>query len=71
MQSIPFSTPRNSARGSHQKSIQFPSRSLKLSSIACALTGGILLASNTPMSGYGFVSLTLSSGQLLLTSLQA
>jgi hypothetical protein len=43
---------------------------LKLSSSSCALTGGILLASNTPSSGYGFIFLALSSGQLLLASLQ-
>jgi hypothetical protein len=46
------------------------SRAFKLSSSSCALTGGILLASNTPMSGYGFIFLALSSGQLLLASLQ-
>ncbi len=49
---------------------KFSSKSLKLSSSSCALTGGILLASNTAMSGYGFVFLALSSGQLLLASLQ-
>ncbi len=49
---------------------KFPSKFLKLSSSSFALTGGILLASNTSMSGYGFVFLALSSGQLLLASLQ-
>jgi hypothetical protein len=43
---------------------------LKLSSSACALTGGILLASHTASSGYGFIFLAMSSGQLLLASLQ-
>jgi hypothetical protein len=43
---------------------------LKFSSIFCALLGGILLASNIPTSGYGFIFLALSSGQLLLASLQ-
>lgn len=42
----------------------------KYSSIFCALLGGILLASNIPTSGYGFIFLALSSGQLLLASLQ-
>jgi hypothetical protein len=46
------------------------SKNLKLSSSFCALTGGILLASNTSMSGYGFVFLAMSSSQLLLASLQ-
>lgn len=49
---------------------KFPSKFLKLSSSSCALTGGILLTSNTSMSGYGFVFLAMSSGQLLLASLQ-
>lgn len=58
-------------------SLQFPStcvknfsKYLKLSSSSCALTGGILLASNTSISRYGFVFLAMSSGQLLLASLQ-
>jgi hypothetical protein len=45
-------------------------KTLKFSSIFCALLGGILLASNIPTSGYGFIFLALSSGQLLLASLQ-
>lgn len=61
---------RNPSKLSHLRSIKFSSRSLKLSSSACALTGGILLASNTSISGYGFIFLALSSGQLLLASLQ-
>jgi phosphate starvation-inducible membrane PsiE len=44
-------------------------KTLKFSSIFCALIGGILLASNIPTSGYGFIFLALSSGQLLLASL--
>lgn len=51
----------------HNKSF---SHSLKLSSSSCALSGGIILASNTSVSGYGFIFLALSSGQLLLASLQ-
>ena len=43
---------------------------LKLSSIFCALLGGILLASNVSVSGYGFIFLALSSGQLLIASWQ-
>lgn len=54
----------------YPKCTKFPSNFLKLSSSSCALTGGILLASNTSMSGYGFGFLALSSGQLLLASLQ-
>ena len=54
----------------HPKFPIFPSKYLKFSSSYCALTGGILLASNTTMSGYGFVFLAMSSGQLLLASLQ-
>lgn len=41
---------------------------LKFSSTACALAGGIVLASNTPTSRFGFLLLALSSGQLLLAS---
>lgn len=43
---------------------------LKWSSSVCALAGGILLASKTDISGYGFIFLAFSSGQLLLASLQ-
>ena len=41
---------------------------LKLSSSICALLGGSLVASNTPLSGYGFLLLVLSSSQLLVSS---
>ena len=44
--------------------------SLKWSSSACALAGGVLLASKTDVSKYGFIFLAFSSGQLLLASLQ-
>ena len=43
---------------------------LKLSSSFCALAGGIILASNTKSSGYGFIFLALSSSQMLLSSLR-
>jgi hypothetical protein len=43
---------------------------LKRSSCICAIAGGIILASNTPISGYGFLFLFLSSGQLLIASLR-
>ncbi|NCJ06805.1 hypothetical protein GS597_09845 [Synechococcales cyanobacterium C] len=41
-----------------------------MSSSFFALLGGVLLASNTEFSGYGFLFLSLSSGQLILASLQ-
>jgi hypothetical protein len=42
---------------------------LKLSSSAFAVAGGIMLASNTAVSGYGFIFLALSSSQMLVASL--
>ena len=45
------------------------STSLKNSCIACALVGGILLASKTQISGNGFVFLAFSSSQLFAASL--
>jgi CheY-like chemotaxis protein len=42
---------------------------LKWSSSACAIAGGILLASNTSLSGYGFIGLAASSFQMLTASL--
>lgn len=42
---------------------------LKLSSSACALVGGIMVASNTHVSGHGFLLLVLSSSQLLVSSI--
>lgn len=44
-------------------------RRLKFSSTACAITGGIILASNTEISGYGFLFLAVSSSQMLLSSM--
>jgi CheY-like chemotaxis protein len=41
---------------------------LKWSSSACAIAGGILLASNTSLSGYGFIGLAASSSQMLTAS---
>jgi hypothetical protein len=42
---------------------------LQLSSSAFAVAGGVILASNTSVSGYGFILLALSSGQLLASNL--
>jgi hypothetical protein len=44
---------------------------LHYSSSACAVAGGTILASNTEISGYGFILLALSSGQMLISSLLA
>ena len=41
---------------------------LQFSSSACAVTGGIVLASNTEISRYGFLFLALSSSQMLTSS---
>jgi CheY-like chemotaxis protein len=41
---------------------------LKWSSSSCAIAGGILLASNTSLSGFGFLGLASSSFQMLLAS---
>jgi hypothetical protein len=46
------------------------SRYLKQSSCICAIAGGIILALNTSISGYGFLFLFLSSGQLLIASVR-
>ncbi len=43
---------------------------LKLSSIACAIAGGILLAANLDISKYGFVLLAMSSCQMLVASIR-
>ncbi|PZD70509.1 hypothetical protein C1752_11511 [Acaryochloris thomasi RCC1774] len=43
---------------------------LKLSSSFFAILGGILLAANIPVSGYGFIFLGLSSGQLVMASIK-
>jgi hypothetical protein len=61
-----------------QPSVQTPKRwiqrtklakALKWSSSFCAITGGILLASNTSISGFGFIGLAASSFQMLVASL--
>jgi hypothetical protein len=44
-------------------------KKLKWSSSSCAIGGGILLASNISISGFGFVGLAASSFQMLLASL--
>ncbi|WP_404786542.1 hypothetical protein [Altericista sp. CCNU0014] len=44
------------------------SKILQASSSACAVAGGIMLASNTDISSYGFFFLALSSSQMLLSS---
>ncbi|WP_373539853.1 hypothetical protein [Chamaesiphon sp.] len=41
---------------------------LKWSSSACAIAGGVLLASNISISGFGFIGLATSSFQMLLAS---
>ena len=43
-------------------------KQLQFSSSACAVTGGIILASNTSISGYGFIFLALSSSQMFIAS---
>jgi hypothetical protein len=44
-------------------------KKLKWSSSSCAIAGGILLASNIPISRFGFIGLAASSFQMLLASL--
>ena len=43
---------------------------LQLTSSACAVTGGIMLAANIPTSKYGFIFLALSSSQMLIASIR-
>lgn len=45
------------------------SKTLKLTSSACAVAGGVLLAANLDVSKYGFILLAMSSSQMLLASL--
>jgi CheY-like chemotaxis protein len=54
----------------HKRSLQREriAKILKWSSSACAIAGGILLASNTALSGYGFIGLAASSFQMLTAS---
>jgi hypothetical protein len=45
-------------------------KTLQLTSSACAIAGGIILAANIPaISKYGFIFLALSSSQMLIASL--
>jgi hypothetical protein len=44
---------------------------LQLSSSAFAIAGGVMLASNTSVSSYGFIFLAMSSSQMLLANLLA
>jgi hypothetical protein len=41
---------------------------LQASSSACAVAGGVMLASHTDVSSYGFFFLALSSSQMLISS---
>jgi uncharacterized membrane protein len=43
-------------------------RNLQLFSSALAITGGVMLASNTSVSSYGFIFLAFSSGSMLITN---
>ena len=43
---------------------------LKLTSSACAVTGGVLLAANLDVSKYGFILLAMSSSQMLIASIR-
>jgi hypothetical protein len=43
---------------------------LQWSSSACAIAGGVMLASNSTVSGYGFIFLALSSSQMLVASIR-
>jgi hypothetical protein len=46
-------------------------KTLKLTSSACAVAGGVMLAANLPtVSKYGFIFLALSSSQMLVASLR-
>jgi hypothetical protein len=51
-----------------RKSLRIP-RFLQWSSSFFAVVGGVILAANVPISGYGFIFLALSSGQMLISSL--
>ncbi len=43
-------------------------KTLKLTSSACAVVGGVLLAANIDISKYGFILLAMSSSQMLVAS---
>jgi hypothetical protein len=57
---------KSSARQLYDSSL---AKFLHYSSSACAVAGGIILASNTDVSGYGFILLALSSSQMLTSSI--
>lgn len=63
-------TPKQRSPQQRQRSPQKVSlaKMLKWSSSSCAIVGGILLASNTSFSGFGFIGLAASSFQMLLAS---
>lgn len=42
---------------------------LQWSSSICAIAGGVILASNTQISSYGFIFLAMSSSQMLIASI--
>jgi CheY-like chemotaxis protein len=56
----------NQRKRSHQK--EGLAKILKWSSSSCAMGGGIVLASNTSHSGFGFLGLAASSFQMLIAS---
>lgn len=58
-----------SSRNRISRSRRLVSNFFQLSSSSCALVGGILLASKTQESSFGFLYLALSSSQLLLASI--
>ena len=45
-------------------------KTLKLTSSACAVVGGVLLAANIDISKYGFILLAMSSSQMLIASVR-
>ncbi len=47
------------------------SKTLKLTSSAFAIAGGVLIASNLDVSKYGFILLAMSSAQMLIASLKS
>jgi hypothetical protein len=59
---IPTPYPTDNPRHNLAAAIQW-------SSSVCAVAGGVMLASHTEISGYGFIPLALSSSQLLVASL--
>lgn len=45
-------------------------KTLKLTSSAFAIAGGVIIASNLDISKYGFILLAMSSAQMLMASLR-